>query len=491
MNNPIKKPKQTSPESYKPETPKFVNMMEKLCAEKVIDTVVVEGVEFSIIEKGKTLYAGAYAVEPEIDPEAGLEECDTDIKILFKERKLDDEIKAIRDSVTPERRIILNIDYTVDEWPCAMLYGQETTNREQPEGIHVIEAEPTLLIKVRHTHAAFDLTKKLTGKYIHQYQISELFDLIKHIFCEGEQAEYEYNGDNGTGNADAEHHPDVKDGVGYIGSGYVTVPVKRKMNSAGGIKQGRSVKSSAVIAPPVALRIERDIQAIQPALRDFKRMYFGGRDWLVLDERNGKALIMSEAVEYRRFHHSEVEITWADCELREYLNNEFYNSFSEEEKARIIQTKLPPCYSNSWHGPGGNKARIMQVKGQAGKYESGFDKCTEDRIFLLSIEELIKYTGDSGDMERRIGWYWDGSTWEPEKGQGGMLFKDGFGQFLYDQYCPARIAKNANGEASWWRLRSPGYQYIFTVVVSPIGAIIFTGTPHTENGIRPAMWVKV
>ena len=202
------------------------------------------------------------------------------------------------------------------------------------------------------------------------------------------------------------------------------------------------------ITPPVAPRIERDIQVMQLALRDYKKMNFGGRDWLVLDEQGDKALIMSETVQYRRFHPTETEVTWADCELREYLNGEFYNSFCEDEKARILMTTLPPCYSNPWHGPGGNRARLIQVKEQADKYESNYDKGTDDSIFLLSIEELIKYTGDSGDLEQRIGWYWDGSTWDPEKNQGGMVFKDGFGQFLYDQYCPARVARNAKGEAS-------------------------------------------
>jgi len=39
-------------------------------------------------------------------------------------------------------------------------------------------------------------------------------------------------------------------------------------------------------------------------------------------------------------------------------------------------------------------------------------------------------------------------------------------------------------------LRSPGRQNIYTVVVNPIGAVILTGTPHGENGMRPAMWVS-
>jgi len=476
-----------NPEDYSPkDKPEILNMMEEHCAEKIIDTIVIEGVAFTVIEKPKTLYAGIYAAEQDADCESDFNEYETDDVIFFKERQPDEEIKVVCNSITPDRKIILNIDYETDERPCAMLIGQETTSYEQPEGIHVIEAEPTLLIKVKHTHAAFELTKKLTGKYIHQYQLSELFDLIKHIFCAGEQSEYEFNGDNGSGNSDAEHHSIIKEGVGYLGSGYVTVPVKRRNEHVGsGTKKYNKANKNAVIAESVTLRSEQDIQAIQSAQKEFEKIKFGGREWLVLDKEDGKALIMSEAVEYRKFHHSEVEVTWADCELRKYLNNEYYNAFDESEKARILQTTLPPCYANPWHGPGGGKSRLVRIKEKSDRYEMEFDKCTEEKIFLLSIEELIKYTGDSGDLEKRVGWYWGGEDTND------MKFNDGFGQFLFDQYNTARIAKNKNDEASWWRLRSPGCLYLFTVVVSPVGAIILTGTPHTENGIRPAMWIKI
>ncbi|MDF2686987.1 MAG: hypothetical protein K0S55_2170 [Clostridia bacterium] len=67
MNEPIKKPNPISPESYSPETPKMMNILEGLSSEKVIDTFAVEGVEFTIIEKGRTFYAGAYGEIPELD----------------------------------------------------------------------------------------------------------------------------------------------------------------------------------------------------------------------------------------------------------------------------------------------------------------------------------------------------------------------------------------------------------------------------------------
>ncbi|MFR2563226.1 MAG: hypothetical protein ACLS8R_11430, partial [Anaeromassilibacillus sp.] len=84
-----------------------------------------------------------------------------------------------------------------------MFHGQETLSVNQPEGVHVIEAEPTLLIKVASTDAAWALTKKLTGEENPQWHMAPLFGLIRHIF---EKEPYHYVGSNGTGNEEAEYY---------------------------------------------------------------------------------------------------------------------------------------------------------------------------------------------------------------------------------------------------------------------------------------------
>ena|GEM_PF-6907062 len=161
--------------------------------------------------------------------------------------------------------------------------------------------------------------------------------------------------------------------------------------------------------------------------------------------------------------------------MRKYLNEQFIAACSNKERARIVQTKLIN-QNNPWYmsGLGGSD--------------------TEDFIFLLSINETVQYFGDSGDLAKRNGWYWVGAEKDKEdRGEYGireMIHKDGRGQFLYDQYNDARIAKNLHNEESWWRLRSPGRDNMYTAAVSPVGAIIVTGTPHTKNGMRPALWVR-
>lgn len=207
MSEPVKKP-----ESYRPdEKPEIISAVEKFQNEKVIDTIIIEGVEFTVIEKGKALYAGTYAVAPDLNSEPNFSGCMTDEEVF----------KVIKNSVTPDCMLVLSIDYATPERPCAMLRGQETLSHDQPDGIHVLEAEPTLLIKVKYTDEAWALTKKLTGEDNPQWHMAPLFGLIKHIFCTGDQYNYEFNGCKQNGNEEIEYYH-------FNGDRYVTVPVNMK-----------------------------------------------------------------------------------------------------------------------------------------------------------------------------------------------------------------------------------------------------------------------
>lgn len=73
-----------------------------------------------------------------------------------------------------------------------------------------------------------------------------------------------------------------------------------------------------------------------------------------------------------------MDITWADCELRKYLNGKFYDKFNEIDKLRItLATNKNP--DNPWYGA-----------------KDGED--TQDNIFLLTIEDVVcRYFGDSSE----------------------------------------------------------------------------------------------
>jgi|GEM_PF-1191057 len=181
---------------------------------------------------------------------------------------------------------------------------------------------------------------------------------------------------------------------------------------------------------------------------------FGGYDWLVLDKQSDKALIISENVLEKREYNEEYKsvITWETCTLRAYLNGDFYNSFSESDKKKIIKTKNKNPDNQWYNTDGGND--------------------TEDYIFLLSLDEVVKYFGDSGQLKNR-----------PSKES----------YSIDDQYNEKRIAY-FNGENDWWWLRSPdGYGNNAAFVrsggtVDVSGHFVIYGN---YDGVRPALWLKI
>jgi len=62
-------------------------------------------------------------------------------------------------------------------------------------------------------------------------------------------------------------------------------------------------------------------------------IYFSGYDWRVLDVQDNQALILSELVlETRSYNEKTKDITWEECSLRRYLNNDFYNKLHDKQK---------------------------------------------------------------------------------------------------------------------------------------------------------------
>ena len=180
---------------------------------------------------------------------------------------------------------------------------------------------------------------------------------------------------------------------------------------------------------------------------------FGAYTWRILDIQAGRALVVSENIlEQRQYHTSYASITWADCSLRVYLNGEFYNSnaFTNADRARIVQV-TNVNENNQWYGTNGGVN-------------------TQDRIFLLSIAEVVQYFGDSGQFDNR---------------PPGALYID-------DQYNTNRIA-TFNGSASWWWLRSPGSDTSNASFVQSGGNLIVIGGPvHLPyGGVRPALWLNL
>ena len=143
---------------------------------------------------------------------------------------------------------------------------------------------------------------------------------------------------------------------------------------------------------------------------------FGKYDWRVLDVQNGKALFLSERViEKRKYHGEFAGVTWETCDLRKFLNGEFLERFSAPERAKIAEAKVINSDNPWFKTPGGND--------------------TLDRVFLLSLDELVRYFGDSGQLNSET----------PDDND-----------LINDRFNPLRIAVNAKDKPLHWWLRSPG-----------------------------------
>ena len=101
--------------------------------------------------------------------------------------------------------------------------------------------------------------------------------------------------------------------------------------------------------------------------------------WRVLSVEEGRSLAVSEyGLDARPYNDSDETISWENCSLRKWLNEDFYQAaFNEDESKLIILTDVRNDYNPDFRIPGGND--------------------TEDKIFLLSIAEVQSYFPDNKD----------------------------------------------------------------------------------------------
>ena len=204
---------------------------------------------------------------------------------------------------------------------------------------------------------------------------------------------------------------------------------------------------------------------------------FGDHYWRVLDVQRYRALIITENVIGQRWYNLEfTNVTWETSDIRQYLNSTFLNTFSGADRARILETTVVNN-NNPWdwieaggHAstPGGNN--------------------TIDRIFLLSIDEVLQYFGDSGLVA-------EGAMIGANTRRDNAPVWPNWGirdRSIHDQYSAARIARDAYGSAPWW-LRSPGGDPGGAAFVCYYGDLNMDGgfVSWSGGGIRPALWLNL
>jgi len=195
---------------------------------------------------------------------------------------------------------------------------------------------------------------------------------------------------------------------------------------------------------------------------------FGKYRWKVLDVKNNKIFIISEdIVEVIPFHEDRKKVSWETCTLRKYLNDEFLQKFTNEEQNRIIES------SNS------NPKNLWHPKKLFINRKDGNDTC--DKIFLLSIDEVDRHFGNSGDYKNKR-----------RKRNVKISFATGDGYHLSNIHDSERVATYNRKALSWW-LRSSGNSDHITALVCNYGSVIIHGCYNNDErvGVRPALWLTL
>ena len=175
---------------------------------------------------------------------------------------------------------------------------------------------------------------------------------------------------------------------------------------------------------------------------------FGAYSWRKLTVENDRILLISDnIIEHRSFHDEKTKAGWGDCSLRQYLNTDFISdTFSAVEQERILTTNVADVDSN--------KVLAAIRQSEDGIMNPIIPKVTytEDRVFLLSVDEVK------------------------------VLFSENSDRAAY-----------SNEDASWWWLRSPG---LFTGTIAAVaadGATYSRGydVDNAAGGVRPALWISI
>ena len=158
--------------------------------------------------------------------------------------------------------------------------------------------------------------------------------------------------------------------------------------------------------------------------------------WYILAEEDDKLLLCStEALFCSKYHSKTTDnVTWETSEIRNKLNDEFYNvAFTDAEKDRICSTTLE-------------------------------DTGTTDKVFLLSKEEADKYLP--------------------------VHLKNNCPAREYIVRMNLMQTYGDNGTCKWW-LRTPGTEAGHFLYVSYNSEHQNTqGTPNNTYGICPAIWIN-
>jgi hypothetical protein len=183
--------------------------------------------------------------------------------------------------------------------------------------------------------------------------------------------------------------------------------------------------------------------------------------WRVLQNTSKELFVLSEYIlDCKRYHAENVDTTWRDCDLRKWLNNEFYNAAFNAAEKRLIKTTH--CTDNGAGSPD-----------------------TKDKVFLLGVTEVTSLTNTLGkDFRRAIGT-------EFAK----VKKSDGCHLYVYDKNVEADyITENGQKQGcSWWWLRTQLHESSARAAfVGPRCSIrSYARVNLARDGVRSALKLKL
>ena len=178
-------------------------------------------------------------------------------------------------------------------------------------------------------------------------------------------------------------------------------------------------------------------------------------EWLVLERTPGKVLLLSRYIlDAKRMSADCIYTSWSECSLRKWLNQDFLqNAFPPEEQQKIITSEIftPNCRNFNTIG----------------------ENHTQDKIFLLSEEEVYRYLPEHGDRTAPA-----------------EIHAVAYSQDLKDFMTLLPFYQERQN--CWWWLRSFGDEpNNFSVVWSDGSVFAFGHYANYERGIRPALYLAV
>lgn len=185
-------------------------------------------------------------------------------------------------------------------------------------------------------------------------------------------------------------------------------------------------------------------------------------EWIVLDRQGDKVLLLSKYIlDCKCYNNEREDVTWESCDLRRWLNNDFYYSaFSSSEQNKILTTNVINSDNIEYDTYGGNN--------------------TNDKVFCLSIDEVKQYFYQS-NMH----------TDNKRLATRGTNYAKNVNNMGYNLYVMGGSGSWYTGTSDFW-LRSPGSGQYRAAYVDNYGSLYENGNDVVFRmcGVRPALWVS-